>query len=746
MGKNILTMSVLAIIIISHVLYADTTGKITGVVTDSETNEPLPGAVVELLGTTIGANTDNDGKYILKDVPVGTYSLQAKMMGYEPVTCTNIKSIMGLTTTINFKLKPTVMEVKGITVEAKRQQVIPDATTTSRVVSTKEINALPNTDAGKVVGNTAQDASSSGTLNKREGHSDEIAYFKDDTKPDKKTEEEMPPSIPSEVAAKPEALKEGIIASPAKKPISPGVKAGWEDDNKQFNYFLNFLEKYKYVESYKIDISGRVIFTVKDIDGKPIANCLLTIKDNKGNYQTKRKTYANGQAMFFTSENSISYNQNRKQSAGPVPIFSVMPVIYESFTVEAEYNQQTAKSEFTPDGRRSIDINLNIKRPKIKKVPLDIAFLLDATGSMGDEIARLKATLQMINYQIGQISPSPDVRFGMVAYRDRGDEFVTLTRPFVSKTEVFQKSLDSLQAGGGGDTPEDIQEGLKEAISGLKWRDSAIKLVFLVADAPPHIYRDQKYTYITAMHQAAAQGIKIFSIGASGLDIQGEYIFRQLAQYTMGQFIFLTYGEKGESEGGTSTSVSHHTGSNFQTENLDAIIVRIIKQELANQSDQPIKIEPEYFETTAPKDADKDKVLTELFSEGVRQLLDYSIIKIDTMTPTAVMPITIYDESLRKKSEALEDRLILNLAKIRAFRLLERKDLRQIMSEHKLSLTGAFDSDKSITVGKLVGAQILILPKLHIDGGKLELYLKMVKVETGEIMSITLLKLDDWLI
>ena len=89
---------------------------------------------------------------------------------------------------------------------------------------------------------------------------------------------------------------------------------------------------------------------------------------------------------------------------------------------------------------------------------------------------------------------------------------------------------------------------------------------------------------------------------------------------------------------------------------------------------------------------------------------------------------------------------MLNLAPVRAFRLLERKDLRQIMEEQKLSLTGAFDDAHTIEVGKLIGAKILILPKLHKGKDKLELYLKLVKVETGEIMSITLLKLDEGLI
>ncbi len=171
--------AVVCMVMAGGLLFAGTTGKIVGTVTDSETKEPIPGAVVELLGTTIGANTDMDGRYVIVNIPVGTYSLKARMMGYESVTITNVKSIMDLTTTINFKIKPTVLISEGITVTAKRQMVIPDATSTSRVVSTKEIMAMPNASATNVIGNTAGVVNSGGQMNVRGGRSDEMAFFVD---------------------------------------------------------------------------------------------------------------------------------------------------------------------------------------------------------------------------------------------------------------------------------------------------------------------------------------------------------------------------------------------------------------------------------------------------------------------------------------------------------------------------------------------------------------------------------------
>ncbi|MEW6686361.1 MAG: carboxypeptidase regulatory-like domain-containing protein [Candidatus Edwardsbacteria bacterium] len=682
------------------------TGKIAGRVTDGQTGEALSGANVVIVGTTLGAASNLKGYYVIANVPAGVHSLKATMMGYNPVVMSDIKVIKNLTNTVNFKLTPTVTEMQSVEIKAERPTVAKDATGTTRVETSKEKTPSPAKPPTTPI-----------------------------EKPELPAVSPPPPTPPTKPPMAPEygeAMSGEVSVIPSKPSLisgtlpSPGVKAGSADDNKQFNYYLNFLDRFKNVTAYKLDVSGRVIFTAKDITGRPLSNCLLTFRNRRGKILCRRKTYADGRAMFFTTEKK-EYKQ-------------------QDLSVEAEYNQKTVKENFSHKGRSVVDLNFPLNREKTERVPLDVAFLLDATGSMGDEIARLKATLRVIHWQITELPSKPDVRFGMVLYRDRGDEFLTRIVPFTDKVDSFQSSLDFVEAQAGGDDPEDVQEGLRQAITALKWRENGIRLLFLVADAPPHLDYGEEYTYIRAIQDASQKGIKITTIGASGLDIQGEYIFRQLAQYTMGQFVFLTYGETGESEGGTSISVSHHTGADFQTENLDAIIVRMIKKELSYLAEQPLEEEPEYFETVASRDKNKEDVLKELFSEGIRQLLDYSIVKIEEGTPTAILPISVQDKELKPAAENLEDRLTLNAFHSKAFRLVERKDFRQLMEEQKLALTGIFDSEKSIEVGKMVGAKILILSKLYRSKDKLELYIKMVKVETGEIMSITILRLDEWLI
>ncbi|MDQ5866518.1 MAG: hypothetical protein M3390_12415, partial [Chloroflexota bacterium] len=109
-------------------------------------------------------------------------------------------------------------------------------------------------------------------------------------------------------------------------------------------------------------------------------------------------------------------------------------------------------------------------------------------------------------------------------------------------------------------------------------------VIVLVGDAPPHIDYPNDHAYPDLLRQAVAKGIKIFPIGASNLDSVGEYVFRQLAQFTMGQFVFLTYENGVSGEPGPSTT--HDVPSDFTVQNLDSLVVRLVQGEVANQTGQ----------------------------------------------------------------------------------------------------------------------------------------------------------------
>lgn len=189
---------------------------------------------------------------------------------------------------------------------------------------------------------------------------------------------------------------------------------------------------------------------------------------------------------------------------------------------------------------------------------LEVAFLLDATGSMGDEIDAVKAKIQEMISQIVLGDPAPEVRFGIVAYRDRGDLYVTEVHDLTAEIDEVVANLDRVQADGGGDYPESVNEALHVVINGLSWDPAPAvgKLVFLIADAPPHLDYPDDFDYREEYQMAAERGIAIHAIGASGLDEEGERVFREVAAGAGGQFQWLTYESRYVDQDGEEVVVS----------------------------------------------------------------------------------------------------------------------------------------------------------------------------------------------
>lgn len=291
-----------------------------------------------------------------------------------------------------------------------------------------------------------------------------------------------------------------------------------------------------------------------------------------------------------------------------------------------------------------------------------------------------------------------------------------------------------------------MQAGLEQALSRLPWRDKGVKLLFLIGDAPPHLDYGQTHTYVASARVAAERAIKIATIGASGLDTMGEVVWRQLAQYTLGPFVFLTYGESGDSEGSPST-VSHHVGSNWVAETLDAIVVRLVKTELAHYAPAGAPPREDYFVAGPSPRVPPDDVLDQLFAQAGKQLLDYCVQKVEDRTPTLLAPIRSPDRALAPAVEKLEARLLLALARVRELQLVETKDLGEVTRALAQQASLRYDEKKVVELGRLVPAKLAVLGQLdRAAGGRLELLIKLVRLETGEILSVSLLKVDEKLI
>lgn len=178
------------------------------------------------------------------------------------------------------------------------------------------------------------------------------------------------------------------------------------------------------------------------------------------------------------------------------------------------------------------------------KSRLDVAIVIDTTGSMGDEAEYLKAEFQNISAAISGQFPSADQHWALVAYRDRpdtdpGDAYVTKTWDFTSDIGSFGGSLDELSAGGGGDYQEAPELGLA-AMNQLAWRSDAdvARLAFWVGDAPQH--DDRGGDVAQTFQDARQKNVHLYPVAASGANDLLELTMRSGAQLTGGRYLFLT--------------------------------------------------------------------------------------------------------------------------------------------------------------------------------------------------------------
>ena len=118
-------------------------------------------------------------------------------------------------------------------------------------------------------------------------------------------------------------------------------------------------------------------------------------------------------------------------------------------------------------------------------------------------------------------------------------------------------------------------------MAGVHWADNAVRLTFLVADAPPHLDYPNDYDYVQEARNAVAQGIKVYTIAASNSGDEAEYVLRQIAQQTLAHFIFLTY-QPGQNSGAPGETTVHQVDpQSFTVERLDDLVVQVVQRELA---------------------------------------------------------------------------------------------------------------------------------------------------------------------
>jgi hypothetical protein len=346
-----------------------------------------------------------------------------------------------------------------------------------------------------------------------------------------------------------------------------GITAGEWDDNANYREFLAYLTSSKPLGYSPLDVSKRQFIAVVDGAGHAVADCPLAVSD--GVHTTSLRTLPSGRTPLFPNAVGLTG---------------------DSLSVQASCVDGSAQGVLSTQGEDNVLVlKLAVDRMPTAIKSVELAFILDTTGSMAEEIDAIKSTVSAVADKLGP-QQALSLRVGLVAYKDYGDIYVTKTFPFTTDLVQLRASIASLSAGGGGDIPEAVNEALHVA-GQLDWHDDAFaRFAFLVADAPPHM--KEQYDYATEARGFLSRGIQVFTVSASGQDALGQVVFRQIAQYTYATNMFVLRGGAGpQSTGGGDPKTSCGTQqSSYASGNLDELIVNKVLDEVSLYDKDPSAI------------------------------------------------------------------------------------------------------------------------------------------------------------
>lgn len=356
-------------------------------------------------------------------------------------------------------------------------------------------------------------------------------------------------------------LPEPIVTIEPREPREPfeeikpraGLLTGGEwNDNNNFDFWAELLgqrDEWKDMsDSWGMYTLNRTKVHITDESGNA-GNVTVTLLGSNGAIWTA-VTDNTGTAYLFSAVN---------------PAEKEMPT-----KIVASQNGQTL-GEFEYTGKSEAEIVINSKTTPAKN--LDLMFVIDSTGSMGDELSYLKSELTGVIERIASERQTA-IRLCTEVYRDTADEYVVKASEFTFDIDAEIDFLDKQYANGGGDYPEAVVEALEDAVYQQKWGSSATQLMFLVLDAPPHYNADNLARLRKVTAAAAEKGIRIIPVAASGVDTDTEFLCRSFAVLTGGTYTFLT------DHSGIGNNHLEPTVGYYQVEQLNEMLIRIIESYL----------------------------------------------------------------------------------------------------------------------------------------------------------------------
>ena len=305
-----------------------------------------------------------------------------------------------------------------------------------------------------------------------------------------------------------------------------------------------------------VDADKRVAVRVIDTLGKAVPMADISYRNGLGQ-KRNLKTGADGMAYLYPDFDSLDSDVRIKVSAG---------------------GARAVRKRLTRKVLRSGEIVIDLDTDSRPVQAIDLLLTIDSTGSMGDEMRYLQSELKSIVGRVEQANPGVNIRTGLVVYRDIGDDYVVREIPFTDDIEAFKISLGKQRARGGGDSPEAMHTAMDAGLD-MAWRDDALKINLLVADAPPHD-KHIKDTWNAAL-KSRREGIHIVPLAGSGIDKTAEFIMRSMAQITGGRYLFLT------DDSGVGNRHAKPTVDCYVVTRLDGLVTRVLNSLITGERVEP---------------------------------------------------------------------------------------------------------------------------------------------------------------
>lgn len=247
-----------------------------------------------------------------------------------------------------------------------------------------------------------------------------------------------------------------------------------------------------------------------------------------------------------------------------------------SLTLELDGKQAEGTPVVTTWESEAVAMNEYTVSATAPEAKADILFIVDATGSMSDEIDFLKEDLTDILGRAEKADIPLTIRTGALFYRDEGDDYLTRESKF---TTDYKKTIDFIKkqrAEGGNDFPEAVHTALEKSLQQFDWNVNArARIAFMLLDAPPHQDHQGVIESIQkSISKYAEMGIKLIPVASSGVDKPTEFILRMMAISTDGTYVFLT------DDSGVGGEHLQATVGEFKVEKLNDLMVRLIQKYL----------------------------------------------------------------------------------------------------------------------------------------------------------------------